>query len=115
VETGEGVVRTYFLKPESSGEIPEPSAAGIFEVSLDTLEQEKARFRRYRDIDVRDLEMPLPMLTILSALEELPEGEALYVHHKKVPQYLLPELAERHFKVFISDIADGNVKMLIHR
>lgn len=116
VETGEGIVRTYFLKPESGDDHPVEPAAGIFEVSLDTLEREKSRFQSScRELDVRDLEMPLPMLTILSALEEMPEGEALYVHHKKVPQYLLPELAERQFKAMISDIAEGNVKMLIYR
>jgi hypothetical protein len=38
------------------------------------------------------------MVTILNELEALPQGHALYVHHKKMPQYLLPELEERRFK-----------------
>ena len=41
------------------------------------------------------------------------ENEALYVNHKKVPQMLLPELEDRGFKTWISDIEEGNVKLLI--
>ncbi|MGY4386202.1 uncharacterized protein (DUF2249 family) [Pedobacter sp. UYP24] len=48
-------------------------------------------------IDVRELEMPKPMITILDQLDKISNGKALYVHHKKVPVYLLPELKERHF------------------
>ena len=59
--------------------------------------------------------MPLPMVTILKELEELKENEALYVHHKKVPQYLLPELVERNFKTWIADVGENNVKLLIHK
>ena len=53
------------------------------------------------------------MITILKELEEMNENEALYVHHKKVPQYLLPELAERNFKTWIVEVDDQNVKLLI--
>ena len=47
-------------------------------------------------------------------LEELKEGDMLFVHHKKIPQYLLPELAERNFKTWIAEVDDENVKLLIH-
>jgi hypothetical protein len=43
------------------------------------------------------------------------ENEALYVHHKKVPQYLLPELAERNFSTWAAEVDDQNVKLLIHK
>ncbi len=66
-------------------------------------------------IDVRSLEMPLPMVTILKELETLPEKTALYVHHKKVPQFLLPELTELGFTWHIHEIAEGDVKLLICR
>lgn len=66
------------------------------------------------EIDVRDLEMPLPMVTILNELEEMPEGFALKVYHKKVPQYLLPELQARDFKTKAHEIDEGNVLLLIH-
>jgi len=68
-----------------------------------------------KSIDVRDLEMPLPMVTILRELEKLPEDILLYVNHKKVPEFLLPELQERGYKWMIEEIEEGNVKLLIYK
>ncbi len=68
-----------------------------------------------RVIDVRDLEMPLPMLTILDELEKLPAGQALYVHHKRIPVFLLPELEERNFAYRTKEVDGGNVKLFIFR
>lgn len=67
------------------------------------------------EIDVRELEMPLPMVTILEEIENLGPDNALFVHHKKIPQYLLPELNERGFKMSIYEIEEGNVQLIIHR
>ncbi|MHB1179334.1 MAG: DUF2249 domain-containing protein [Daejeonella sp.] len=64
-------------------------------------------------IDVRELEMPLPMISILEHLKKMQPDEALFVYHKKVPVFLLPELQERGFKYFIQDTADNKVNMLI--
>lgn len=51
-------------------------------------------FRRFEgnfiEVDVRNLDMPLPMVTILEELEQMKSGKALYVHHKKIPLYLDP-------------------------
>lgn len=66
-------------------------------------------------IDVRQLEMPLPMLTILEALEQLPADQALYVHHKRIPLFLLPELADRNFDYRIKQVSDQEVHLLIFR
>lgn len=66
-------------------------------------------------VDVRQLEMPLPMLTILDALDKLPEEKALYVIHKRIPVFLLPELAERKFDYRIKEVADGEVYLLIFK
>lgn len=63
--------------------------------------------------DVRDLEMPLPMLTILELTERLPQDKVLYVNHKRIPVYLLPELENRGFEYFINEIAEGDVKLII--
>src|SRR5687767_3874325 len=49
-------------------------------------------------IDVRMLEMPGPMLKILEELSSLPEEEALFVYHKRIPVFLLPELADRNLE-----------------
>jgi uncharacterized protein (DUF2249 family) len=48
-------------------------------------------------LDVRDMEMPQPMVSILEVLTELQPGFALRVLHKRVPQFLLPHLIDRNF------------------
>lgn len=74
---------------------------------------------KYKDkmieIDVRNLEMPLPMHKILEALEQLPEGKALFVHHKKIPVFLLPELADRKFEYRLNEKSEGDVEIIIFR
>ncbi len=115
VETKNDIVFTYFLKVAKTEEM-QPSDTAIFKISYDEFEEKKAHCKKeINEIDVRNLEMPLPMLTILQKLEELKENEALYVHHKKTPQYLLPELKERKFKTWITEIDNENVKLLIHK
>jgi uncharacterized protein (DUF2249 family) len=74
---------------------------------------------RYQDkliaIDVRELEMPGPMLRILDHLEKLKPGEALFVYHKRVPVFLLPELSARKFSHRQKKIREGEVHLLIFR
>lgn len=109
------VISTFFLKAGELKQETKTSQSLIYYVPMVKLEQEKERFAALcKEMDVRDLEMPLPMITILNELEELQLGQALFIHHKKVPQYLLPELEERKVKTWISEIDDGNVKLLIH-
>jgi uncharacterized protein (DUF2249 family) len=64
-------------------------------------------------IDVRHLEMPQPMVTILDALDHLQAGTALFVYHKRIPVFLLPELAQRGLDYRIKEIKDGEVHLLI--
>lgn len=68
---------------------------------------------RLIEIDVRNLEMPLPMMNILVALENLEKDKALFVHHKKIPVFLLPELTERNFEYVFNEIDEHNVNMII--
>ncbi|MBP8824390.1 MAG: DUF2249 domain-containing protein [Flavobacteriales bacterium] len=70
---------------------------------------------RTRTIDVRHLEMPLPMLTILDELDHLPAGHALFVDHKRIPVFLLPELEERKFEYRAKELGEGDVKLFIFR
>jgi uncharacterized protein (DUF2249 family) len=70
---------------------------------------------RIQKVDVRHLEMPQPMLTILDALDHLPINTALFVYHKRIPVFLLPELAQRRFDYRIKEIADGEVHLLIFK
>ena len=66
-------------------------------------------------IDVRALEMPLPMHTILEALAILPTDKALFVYHKRIPVFLLPELEEQQFSYRIKEISDGEVQLVIYK
>lgn len=66
-------------------------------------------------IDVRHLEMPLPMHTILEALDQLAPERALYVHHKRIPVFLLPELADRKLDYRVKEINDSEVDLLIFK
>lgn len=82
----------------------------------DGWEETLARYEgKMKEIDVRHMEMPMPMMTILSEIDELPEGHALYVNHKRVPLFLLPELQDKQFEYRVKEIAEGNVKMLIFK
>jgi Uncharacterized conserved protein (DUF2249) len=74
------------------------------------------RFNNHiQTIDVRHLEMPQPMLTILAALESLPAETALLVHHKRIPVFLLPELSDRDFEYRIQETPGGSVNMIIYK
>lgn len=68
-----------------------------------------------KKIDVRDLEMPEPMVTVLKEIETLKEGEALYVDHKKIPQFLLPELEQRNFEVLYKEIDCNHTLLLVYK
>lgn len=61
-----------------------------------------------KQIDVRHMEMPEPMVTILEEIENLPENFVLLVKHKKVPQFLLPELKTRNFKWMHKENSEEN-------
>lgn len=66
-------------------------------------------------IDVRELEMPLPMVTILESLDKLETGKALFVYHKKIPVFLLPELEEKGFDYRIKELNDHQIEMIIFK
>lgn len=67
------------------------------------------------EIDVRHLEMPGPMMTILETLETLPDDNALFVNHKKVPVFLLTELKDRDYEYRIKDVQEGEVYLIIFK
>ncbi len=66
-------------------------------------------------VDVRALDMPQPMVTILDRLDVMAAGNALFVHHKKVPVYLLPQLEEKGFKYSIRKEDEHNILLLIYK
>ncbi|MBS1764600.1 MAG: DUF2249 domain-containing protein [Bacteroidetes bacterium] len=102
---------TYFNKTEK---VKNTDAGNKAELT-DWDEKLKYYEGKLKTIDVRALEMPLPMLTILDELEKLPETDALYVYHKRIPVFLLPELKDRNFEFRIKEITDGEVYLLIFK
>ncbi len=111
----ENEFHTFFLKKNSTARPAPPIQSNVIMDDEMAFGEVGKKFSadQTKVIDVRHLEMPLPMQTILAELEELPEDHALYVHHKRVPVYLLEELADGAFEVHIHRIAEGNVKMLL--
>ena len=75
------------------------------------------RFDEHRIIflDVRQLEMPKPMLAILEQTPNLVAGNALFVYHKKIPVYLLPELEKQGLTYVFKTIGPADINMLIYK
>ena len=67
------------------------------------------------NIDVSHLEMPSPMMSILEELDKMDLDKALYVHHKRIPVFLLNELKDRNFDYRIKEISDSEVFLLIFK
>lgn len=105
------LVNTYFYK-KAEPELPEKN---VIANAADWDEVLKRFDGKLETADVRTLEMPLPMHTILESLNNLPENKALYVYHKRIPVFLLPELEEQHFNYRIKEISDGEVHLLIYK
>lgn len=106
------LVETYFYK--QAGNISDikkiqKDASSGWDVMLQKFED------KIQTIDVRAMEMPLPMITILETLDKLPPEKALFVYHKRIPVFLLPELTEKKFDYRIKEISDGEVQMLIFK
>ena len=81
-----------------------------------TFEQAEEKYKgKMHEIDVRDLEMPMPMVTILQEVEKIADDEVLYVHHKRLPQYLLPELETRDWHYVNKEVDEDNMKFIIYK
>lgn len=109
---GEDLVETYFHK-KTTGETEiatqAAAASSDWEMVLHGFGE------KIQEIDVRRLEMPQPMLTIFGALDRISSDTALYVYHKRIPVFLLPELVQRGLDYRIKEIKDGEVHLLIFR
>jgi len=108
----EELVNTFFYKKVNKS-LPAENEENDYSKGWDAT---IARFKgKLETIDVRELEMPLPMHSILEALQTLPDDKALFVYHKRIPVFLLPELAEQQFRFRIKEIHEGEVHLLIYR
>lgn len=108
----DGTVHSFFKKGQGT-EIKEENSS--IEITQNFDENFKRFVGKLKQIDVRELEMPEPMTTILEELEILPKGNALFVEHKKVPQFLLPELEARNFKILYNKKSENHVQLLIFK
>lgn len=63
-------------------------------------------------VDVRKLPPPQPMIAILRLIDDSPGLERLVAHHDRHPQYLLPELAERGWRIALSQESYG--RLILH-
>lgn len=106
------VIYTYFFKKNNETlNLPtaKPATSNDWDETLKRFEN------NLMTVDVRHLEMPLPMHTILESLDTLSPGKALYVYHKRIPVFLLPELEERKFSYRIREINATEVHLLIYK
>lgn len=118
-KVNEELFHTFFFK--SKGEEAKSSQT---EGSSRIINNNKAEFdsifkqfdtSKVKTLDVRHLEMPLPMQTILGALPDLTDREVLYIHHKRIPIYLLEEIADKNYSVHLWKMDEENVKILIYQ
>lgn len=66
-------------------------------------------------IDVADLVPPEPMVRILEAMEQLPPGGTLLVHHVRRPVYLYPRLDALGYTHETRELGPEKVEILIHK
>lgn len=64
-------------------------------------------------IDVSELVPPEPMMRILSALDDLPNGGQLTVHHVRRPMHLYPRLDEMGYAHSTTDLGPDQVELVI--
>lgn len=106
------LVETYFYKSGESKAIDNIDD----KITADGWEDWIKRFKdKLIEIDVRPLPMPQPMHTILGELDKMGDDQALFVNHKRIPVFLLPELDEMGYTYRIKKISDGEVRLLIFK
>jgi uncharacterized protein (DUF2249 family) len=106
----------WFWRPETSG--GEPAAAAPPAEAADTeaaSEAPREPATATVRLDVRGLEPPEPMVRTLAALETLPEGHTLVQINVRVPQFLLPILAERGYAWEVDESPAEHVVVRIRR
>ena len=110
----EGEVHTFFKLSKTKWVDNEVEES--VKKSTKNFEEELAFFGdNIRKIDVRELEMPEPMVQILKEIETLKNGQALFVDHKKIPQFLLPELEVRNYDILYKEIDCNHTVLLIYK
>lgn len=66
-------------------------------------------------LDVSTMEMPQPMLTVISCLDKLEAGYALEVFHRRIPHLMLPELESKGYLWIIHHESEDKVFIFIYK
>jgi len=66
-------------------------------------------------IDVSELVPPEPLVRIMEALEQLPSGGRLLVHHVRRPVHLYPQLDQSGYRHQTRELGPGKVELLIEK
>lgn len=121
IEQGEGDdwVILFYRGGSSAEPAPEISQA---ELGLAHLQKERPELQKrlYAEgntwyLDVRTLPPPEPMELTLLVLEKLPDGASLVQINERVPQFLLPILEDRGFRISVLRTEGGEVRLEIGR
>jgi len=98
----------WFWKKEESGK---HIVAEVVKTSGD----ENKPAERIEELDVRGMEPPQPMVTILETLNRLDENTTLLVHHHREPVLLYDKLEELGFKAEAEKIDEQYYKIIIKK
>ncbi len=114
VERKDNVVHTFFKKDLDKD--VKKKKEHVYKSDPDEFAKSLASFGdKVKTLDVRHLEMPEPMVTILKEIETIEADSVLFVEHKKIPQFLLPELEERNYSVIANEINEHHTQLLIFK
>lgn len=116
VETkGENEVHAFFKLQAGADEQGHDLASKLPDLSdeKDFSEKLKSFGDKVVPVDVREMEMPMPMVTILEALSSLPEGHVLSVTHRRIPVFLFNELKGRKADYLVHKASETDVRLLI--
>lgn len=112
---GPSLVHTYIKHSGVKTDYQETKPASFISKDEEIEELIKLYEGQIINLDVRDLEMPLPMVTILNELDVLPSRTLLYVLHRKIPVYLFPELDSRGYSYKVKKVNEDKVLILIYK
>ena len=110
----DGIVETYFHKSNQTPvSVEENKSSENTNTDWDELTNEFDG--KFEYLDVSSLAMPEPMMKILEALEILPADRALYIHHKRIPVFLLDELKDRQFDYRLREVSENEIHLIIFK
>jgi len=110
------LVYTFLKRINSEEDKEDLTVPACSEISSAEMEQLIESFgEKIHFIDVRGLEMPMPMITILNALQTMPDDYLMLVLHMRIPVHLLPELESKGYTYKFRKISEEKTVVLIYK